>query len=283
MSKKAAAKSSTPASTANVLPVIEEPGKSRERLTAQAGLSAFGASADTARMFAKSFIGEIGIGDAVAVLRDKADKVQRGDLAEVEARLTAQAVALDAIFNGMAKRAALNMGEHLGACETYMRLALKAQASYAENVGRPKESSQISDAISEAQPTKIRTDEAVSELANVSRDTIRKIERIEEVAQPEAAALVEVLKTLRAHPLVAWCERMNSGAAKMGGDASSGDRWNKLFHLSIRWPRCRPAARARIRRRNRRRIRRNQAQHQPAHSPRRSPRGPLKSHSRLFW
>ncbi len=35
----------------------------------------------------------------------------------------------------------------------------------------------------------IRTDESVSELANVSRDTIRKIERIEEVAQPEVKAL----------------------------------------------------------------------------------------------
>lgn len=34
--------------------------------------------------------------------------------------------------------------------------------------------------------------------------------------RPEAAALVEVLKTLRAHPMVAWCERMNSGAAKVG-------------------------------------------------------------------
>ncbi|HJV75180.1 MAG TPA: VRR-NUC domain-containing protein [Noviherbaspirillum sp.] len=32
----------------------------------------------------------------------------------------------------------------------------------------------------------------------------------------EAAALLEVLKTLRAHPLVAWCERMNSGAARIG-------------------------------------------------------------------
>lgn len=39
----------------------------------------------------------------------------------------------------------------------------------------------------EAKP--VRTDEAVSELANVSRDTIRKIERIEEVAQPEVKAL----------------------------------------------------------------------------------------------
>ena len=33
---------------------------------------------------------------------------------------------------------------------------------------------------------------------------------------PEAAALVEVLKALRTHPAVAWCERMNSGAARMG-------------------------------------------------------------------
>jgi len=35
--------------------------------------------------------------------------------------------------------------------------------------------------------------------------------------RPEAAALLEVLKAVRAHPLVAWCERMNSGAAKVGG------------------------------------------------------------------
>ena len=35
--------------------------------------------------------------------------------------------------------------------------------------------------------------------------------------RPEAAALVEVLIALRAHPTVAWCERMNSGAMKIGG------------------------------------------------------------------
>ena len=33
---------------------------------------------------------------------------------------------------------------------------------------------------------------------------------------PESAALVEVLKALRAHPAVVWCERMNSGAARVG-------------------------------------------------------------------
>lgn len=35
-------------------------------------------------------------------------------------------------------------------------------------------------------------------------------------AKPEAGALREVLQALNAHPAVAWCERMNSGAAKMG-------------------------------------------------------------------
>ena len=32
----------------------------------------------------------------------------------------------------------------------------------------------------------------------------------------EAAALAEVLAALRSHAGVAWCERMNSGAARMG-------------------------------------------------------------------
>ena len=35
--------------------------------------------------------------------------------------------------------------------------------------------------------------------------------------KPEAAALCEVLKALRAHPAVIWCERMNTGAARVGG------------------------------------------------------------------
>ncbi len=36
--------------------------------------------------------------------------------------------------------------------------------------------------------------------------------------RPEAAALVEVLKTLHGHSAVAWCERMNSGAHVVEGD-----------------------------------------------------------------
>lgn len=33
----------------------------------------------------------------------------------------------------------------------------------------------------------------------------------------EAAALAEVLQVLKHHPLVAWCERQNSGVARIGG------------------------------------------------------------------
>lgn len=40
--------------------------------------------------------------------------------------------------------------------------------------------------------------------------------------RPEAAALCEVLQALRASPLVAWCERMNSGATRIG------TRWVKF-------------------------------------------------------
>ncbi len=45
--------------------------------------------------------------------------------------------------------------------------------------------------------------------------------------QPEAVALIEVLKALRAHPAVVWCERMNSGAARVG---------NRFIRFG--WPGC---------------------------------------------
>jgi len=44
---------------------------------------------------------------------------------------------------------------------------------------------------------------------------------------PEAGALREVLQALTAHPAVAWCERMNSGAARIG----------KRF-VRFGWPGC---------------------------------------------
>ena len=46
----------------------------------------------------------------------------------------------------------------------------------------------------------------------------------------EAAALREVLQALRVHPAVAWCERMNSGAMRIGG------RFVRFVRFG--WPGC---------------------------------------------
>lgn len=113
---------------ANVLTVVEEEGKTRERQKAELGLSSAIANAVTSSNFAQGSFGVIDLSESIGVMREKIAKVKAGDMSEVEATLIAQAVTLDTVFNELARRAALNMGEHLGATETYLRLAFKAQA-----------------------------------------------------------------------------------------------------------------------------------------------------------
>ncbi len=72
--------------------------------------------------------GEMSINTLVADLGKLCELANNGDLSRAEALLTAQAHTLDAIFNNLGRRAALNAGEYMGACETYLRLALKAQS-----------------------------------------------------------------------------------------------------------------------------------------------------------
>ena len=124
--KTAATKSETPAAP-NSLRVEATPGKSRERLLAEVGQSPLVRNAETARRFAKGAFGELDLEESVHELRSKTAQVHSGDLTGLEAILAAQATALDSIFNEMARRAALNMGEYLNATDTFMRLALKAQ------------------------------------------------------------------------------------------------------------------------------------------------------------
>lgn len=69
-----------------------------------------------------------GLAETVKAIKCKADTVAQGSLKEQETMLVAQAIALDAIFTTMARRAKLNMGEYLDAADKFMRLALKAQS-----------------------------------------------------------------------------------------------------------------------------------------------------------
>lgn len=69
-----------------------------------------------------------GVGDYADALGEIAANAAGGDLAFASRLLAAQAVTLDNIFAEMARRMALNMGEYMGATETYGRIAMKAQA-----------------------------------------------------------------------------------------------------------------------------------------------------------
>jgi len=66
-----------------------------------------------------------GLTDWMTALQDKTNAIQSGDMKSVEAVLTGQALALDAIFTNMARKAILN--NRMDQLDLCMRLALKAQ------------------------------------------------------------------------------------------------------------------------------------------------------------
>ena len=74
------------------------------------------------------FAGEADLQETVTGLHKKVEQIQKGDMGSVEAMLYGQAVALETIFTNLARRSASNAGEFIKAADTYMRLALKAQA-----------------------------------------------------------------------------------------------------------------------------------------------------------
>lgn len=123
-----------PKKSKHVLAITNDKLKTQERQFAETGLSAPTLNAVTARNFVKPLMGEIDITETVLVMHEKVAKIKAGDLSDLEATLAAQVVTLDTIFNELARRAGLNMGQYMSAAETYMRLALKAQAQTARTV-----------------------------------------------------------------------------------------------------------------------------------------------------
>jgi hypothetical protein len=104
--------------------------KNRERGVAIVGLSSIYANANTAMAFTRGTFDADEKMNTLAfsdVLEEKVNKVKSGDLSDMEATLVSQTVALDAIFNELAKRAA-NSVSHLPTCEMFLRLAMKAQS-----------------------------------------------------------------------------------------------------------------------------------------------------------
>jgi hypothetical protein len=115
------------AAKANTLQVEVLEGTTLATAVARAAFDGHSGNAMTAKAFFKGSFGELDITESVKVLKETTKRVHDGKLQDLETTLTAQASTLDAIFNELARRAALNMGEYINATETYLRLALKAQ------------------------------------------------------------------------------------------------------------------------------------------------------------
>lgn len=111
----------------NILRLPARAGVSNERQLADLATDGIATNAMTAQLFLAHSQPDLSITEMVQSLKDHGQRVNGNDLAAAEQMLTAQAIALNAIFSEMARRAALNLGEHLDATDRYMRLALKAQ------------------------------------------------------------------------------------------------------------------------------------------------------------
>jgi hypothetical protein len=121
-------KPSAVSSPSRNLNVVAEPGKSPEALMAGVFTSASLPAALVITDFAKVTLGAASLSDVLDSLKDHASKIKAGDLARVEAMLGGQAAALNTMFAELARRGAVNMGEYIGAAETYLKLALRAQS-----------------------------------------------------------------------------------------------------------------------------------------------------------
>lgn len=133
MTKSTPTKPAAPAAPAVVdksrcLEILGVKGRTEDQLMADLVAQGVATNATTAVRYINADHGAISLTDMVASLREHGEAVNRGDLSAAERMLNAQAVALNTMFAELARRASLNMGEHLDAMDRYMRLALKAQS-----------------------------------------------------------------------------------------------------------------------------------------------------------
>jgi hypothetical protein len=111
----------------NQITAVGKPAEDQAVAIARTVLQPTVQAAVTLKEFGKSY-GDLDLGGLIDSLTEQARASSDGDLKRAEAMLTTQAHTLDAIFNNLACRAALNIGEYMDACEKYLKLALRAQS-----------------------------------------------------------------------------------------------------------------------------------------------------------
>ena len=105
------------------------PGESRAESLARATVDGTLPLTLVGSAFARGIAGEdVSLTELHARMAEASHAAAAGDLAGLERMLSGQAQVLNTMFCELARRAAMNMGTHLEATETYLRLALKAQS-----------------------------------------------------------------------------------------------------------------------------------------------------------
>lgn len=112
----------------NTLTIAVKPDESRDALIAKLAAGAHFGAASIITSYGKPSLGDVSLTDLLRVLKEQAGTIKGGDLSDAEAMLGSQAIALNVMFAELARRAGLNMGEYMGATETYLKLALRAQS-----------------------------------------------------------------------------------------------------------------------------------------------------------
>jgi len=101
-------------------------------MTDDAGGAGTFSNAALAQAFSKRVFGQdLELMDVHRAVVEGGKEVVAGDLGNIERMLYGQVVVLNGLFGECVRRASSNMGEYLQATETYMRMALKAQAQCA--------------------------------------------------------------------------------------------------------------------------------------------------------
>ena len=116
----------------NVPAAKVEEVKSEARKLAELKLSTSVLNAVTSSKFIGGSKDIVEFKELEAVMREKVSKVNVGDLTDLESTLTTQAVSLDVVYNTLAMRAI--QSDTLSNLESYLRLALKAQAQCARTI-----------------------------------------------------------------------------------------------------------------------------------------------------
>ena len=115
-----------PVNRARKMTLVMHGDQTRDRAIAEAALSPEMANASTTADYSQGIFSDICLQDCIEVMQDDIKAVNGGNLDKLEGMLTAQAEALNAIFNNFAKRAIHSTV--MPQLDIYTRLAMKAQA-----------------------------------------------------------------------------------------------------------------------------------------------------------